>query len=359
MERLADVTARQLAEQRALDFSRWVAAQAATGAAGPEAAAAYYLDRWPRTLSHDLVRKVLVGLETKAAVAPGTTTDATWAGPLIGPKPLADSFLNIVRPQEILGQLVGVLRVPLDTPIPLWTPNAVSAAGWVGQGVMKALSAFAFTSATLTPAKIQIAVAVTKELLVLALPGSEAALRDILALQIVTGVNEEFITPARVAVANGRPGSVTNVGTLVVTQNDPVKDAAAVLAALVAARPQVTNPTLIMNVDAASALIATDHHRDLTLTGGIAFGAKAIVVPAAGKTIAALDPSAVLLSDLGVEFDASRQASIVLDSAPVSPPDENTVSVSLFQRNLVALRAERYISWKLTAAAACQYTTRA
>lgn len=357
LPRLSDLTRDQLQQHRSIDFARWVCAQAATGGSGVDAAAAFYLEHWPRTFSADLVRKSLE-LDTKAAVAVGNTTDTTWALPLVSPKPLTDAFLQIVRPQEIVGQLVGVRRVPVNTPIPVWNPTSPSSAKWVAQGAMKPIAAFAFGSATLTPAKIQCSCVVTKELLKLSVPGSEGALRDILAFQVVLGTNEEFIIPARVAVANTNPGSVTNAGTLVTTANDPALDAKAVLTALVAARPQVTNPTLIMNVDAASALIATDKHRDLALTGGIAFGAQVIVSPAAGKTIAAIDPSAVLLNDQGVEIDSSQQASILLDSAP-AVPDATTVYASLFQLNMVALRAERFVTWKLTAATACQYSTRA
>jgi hypothetical protein len=364
MPRLSDLTRDQLSYRRSLDYSRWIAARIETGGAGPAAAAARYLDKWPRSISQDLVRKALtldtqeLDLADKAAVAIGNTTDAAWAGALVTPKELRDAFLTIVRPQEIPSQLPGIRHVPLATPVPTWNPNSPSSATWIGQGVLKPITQFAFGSATVTPAKVQCGCALTRELLEFGMPDSDLAIRDVLAFQVVTGVNEEFILPARAAVANERPGSVTNAGTLVTTANDPVVDAKAVLTALQVARPTAT-PVLIMDGTAASALIATDKHRDLTLTGGIAFGAKTLVVPAAGKTIAAIDPSAVLLSDLSVEFDTSRHASIVLDSTPAAVPDEEKVYVSLFQRNLIGLRAERFISWKLTAAVACQYTTRA
>jgi hypothetical protein len=43
----------------------------------------------------------------------------------------------------------------------------------------------------------------------------------------------------------------------------------------------------------------------------------------------------------GVRLDIARHASLQMDTAPDSPPTANTVALSLFQRNMVALRAER------------------
>src|SRR4030095_1485863 len=39
----------------------------------------------------------------KAAVAPGTTTDATWAGPLVVARPLVEEFLDLLRPGTLSG----------------------------------------------------------------------------------------------------------------------------------------------------------------------------------------------------------------------------------------------------------------
>ena len=362
LDRLGDYTRDELTQIRSLDYMRWLSASAHTGNAGPATAAAHYLERWPRTYSTDLVKKCLtlerreLDLYGKAATAAGSTSDPTWAAPLAGPKEFREAFLRIVRPLDIVGQLPGVRPVPLNTPVPVWNPTSPSSATWVGQGALKPLVAFSFASAILAPTKIQVGCAVTRELLYLGAPNTAQALRDLLVFQVVTGLNEEFIVPARAAVAGERPGSVTNAGTTVVTANNPVTDAQAVLAALQAARPTAT-PVLIMDPSAAAALIATDKHRDLTLAGGTAYGAQVIVAPAAGKTIAALDPSALLVADTGMEIDANRHALIALDSAPLSTAAQ--VLTSAWQANLVALRAERFVSWKLTTAVACQHATRA
>ena len=56
-------------------------------------------------------------------------------------------------------------------------------------------------------------------------------------------------------------------------------------------------------------------------------------------------------------IDASREASLQMDSAPASPADATTVMVSLWQHNMVGLRAERFANWKRANANAVKYLT--
>ena len=71
-----------------------------------------------------------------------------------------------------------------------------------------------------------------------------------------------------------------------------------------------------------------------------------------------LQPDLILYADDGgVSIDASREASLQMDSAPASPADATTVMVSLWQTNNVGLRAERFINWKRVNANAVKYLT--
>ena len=56
-------------------------------------------------------------------------------------------------------------------------------------------------------------------------------------------------------------------------------------------------------------------------------------------------------------IDASTEASLQMDSAPASPVDATTVYASMFQMNAVALRAERYITWKRVGTNTVKYLT--
>jgi hypothetical protein len=353
---LRDLTYQQVQEQTATDFARYVKCFATTPCV--VGAGALFVEQYPHALSIDLVKRS-VELYTKAASAPGDTTNVSWAKPLVNVPALTDAFTNLLRPREVVSQLQGVLRVPPGVPVPVYTPQALSGATvWLGQGAPKRVAAFAFTTATVPRGKAALITVVTKELLKFGVAGTEGALKEILAGQVVNAVNQAFLDPANVAVPDVNPGSVTAAGTSVTTANNPVTDANAVLAALVAARPNVVLPTLIMDASAASALVNTGNQPGLTLAGGTGLGAQVIVSGAAGKTITALDTSALLLSDNGFVLDMSDQATIALDDAP-TPPTAGTIVTPLWSQNYVAFKAERLVSWKLTDATACQYSTRA
>src|SRR6266850_1812231 len=91
MERLSTFTAQQLTEWRANDFIRLLscASQRAKehGAVhlGDDfqlaMCAERFLERYPRSLNGDVVRKAF-DYQTKAAVNPGTTLEPTWGAPL-------------------------------------------------------------------------------------------------------------------------------------------------------------------------------------------------------------------------------------------------------------------------------------
>ena len=66
--------------------------------------------------------------------------------------------------------------------------------------------------------------------------------------------------------------------------------------------------------------------------------------------IVLLNQSDILLADEGgIRIDVSREASLQMDSAP---SDAAASLVSLWQENLIGLRAERWITWTRRRAAA-------
>jgi Phage head maturation protease len=76
-----------------------------------------------------------VELVLKAAVAAGTTTDATWAGPLAPITPLANEFVALLRPATILGKVPGFVQVPFNVSVAAQTGGG--SYSWVGQGAPK------------------------------------------------------------------------------------------------------------------------------------------------------------------------------------------------------------------------------
>ena len=98
--------------------------------------AAEYAKRWDDSTPE-------VALSLKAAVAPGTTTDATWAGPLVN-QTIVNDFLELLRPATILGKIPGLRNVPFNCKIPSQTAGGTY--GWVGEAKPKPLTKLAFAS---------------------------------------------------------------------------------------------------------------------------------------------------------------------------------------------------------------------
>jgi hypothetical protein len=78
--------------------------------------------------------------------------------------------------------------------------------------------------------------------------------------------------------------------------------------------------------------------------------------PTDGYPIVALNaPEILLADDGGVSIDVSREASLQMNDAPDSPETTSTILVSLWQRNMVAIKAERFITWKKGRTGAVQF----
>src|SRR5262245_21535946 len=190
-----------------------------------------------------------VELFLKAAVVAGTTTDATWAGPLAPFKPMQDEFIEYLRPATLLGRIPNLRRVPFLVSVPQQTGGAT--AQWVGENVPKPVGALAFATVTLGLTKCAIIVVITDELARNSTPSAEAVIRTDLVNAIAYLIDTEFTLPANAAVANVRPGSITNGVTPITsagtTPTNGRTDIAALISALVAANLSAAQAVLIMS----------------------------------------------------------------------------------------------------------------
>jgi HK97 family phage major capsid protein/HK97 family phage prohead protease len=306
-----------------------------------------------------------VELVLKAAVAPGNTTDATWAGPLAALTPLASEFLELLRPATILGRVPGLKQVPFNVSVPSQTGGGTYQ--WIGQGAPKPVGKLQFGTITLTPAKAAGIIVITLELARFSSPSAESVIRADMIAGMAAFLDQEFIDPTKAAVAGVSPGSITNGVTPITTAGtSPANartDIIALLNAITAANLPVSNAVLIMSETNALALtyalnpLGQPLFPDMGLDGGKIKGLTVVPSQAAGTTVAALVPEAILYADDGgVTIDVSTEASLQMDSAPMAVPDATVVMTSLWQNNLVGLRAERFINWKKARAGCVQYT---
>lgn len=316
----------------------------------------------------------------KAAVDAGTTTDADWAKPLVEYTNMASEFIEFLRPQTIIGRIPGLRRVPFNIKIPRQTGG--SSASWVGEGAPKPVSQLGFDQISLGMAKIAGIVVMTEELVRSSNPSAEAIVRQDLADTIIQLMDKDFVDPAKAAVANVSPASITNGVTPVVasgtTADDVRADVKSLFANFLAANLSLAGAVWIMKETTALSLammlnpLGQQEFAGLAIngtSGGTFFGLPVVLsenIPANagsgspvtgdGDRIILAKANDILLADDGqVMLDASNQASLQMDSAPTNPPVAATVFVSLWQMNLVGIRAERFVNWAKRRPGAVQY----
>lgn len=301
---------------------------------------------------------------TKAAVAVGTTTGATWAQPLVQYNQMADEFIEFLRPQTIVGRIPNLRRVPFNISMPRQTSGG--SAYWVGEGAPKPLTSLAFDQVTLRWTKLATIAVISEELARFSQPSAETILRDQLAAAVIQQMDADFVNPANAGTANVKPASITNGVTAVVssggTEAAVNADIQAVFAPFIAANLAPTNAVWIMSATNALGLslmknaLGQRAFPDVNMNGGTFYGMPVVVSEAVGNIVVLANAQDILLADDGqVSVDSSREASLQMDNAPANPADATTVLVSLWQHNLLAIRAERYINWVKARAASVQY----
>jgi HK97 family phage major capsid protein len=320
--------------------------------------------RWPDTPE--------VEIALRAAVAAGTTSDTTNAGPLVVQQNIASEFAQLLVPATIIGRIPGLRAVPFNIKVPRATQNPTGY--WVGEGKVKPLSAMAFDSVTLGIAKVAGIVPITEELLRFSSPAAEGIILDGLRDALAYRTDRDFLDPSK-AADDISPASLTN-GVSAITPTGSTADAfrddlGSMLANYMAANQNVgglvlvTTSTMAMRLSLMRNTLGNKEFPDITINGGFLEGIPVITSeniaaptgsPFDGTLIVAINASEVMLADEGgIEIDVSREASLQMDSTPDSPETASTIAVSLWQHNMVAFKAERFINWKKRRAEAVQY----
>lgn len=308
--------------------------------------------------------------KTKAAVAGGNTTDATWAAPLVQYQQYADDFVEFLRPQMIIGKfgtngIPALRRVPFNVTIGGQTSGG--SAGWVGEAAPKPVTKFDFANVNLRWAKIAGITVISEELARMSTPGAEGLLRDQMAQVVIARADIDFIDPDKAAVANVSPASIVNGVAPVVSGGgnsaaEVRADIRALFAAWITGNVNPASAVFIMSPGTALALSLMYNDLDsarvfpnITMNGGSLEGIPVIVSQyaaqvqdggSAGSLVILANASDIFLSeDAGVDIAVSREASIQMNDAPDNPATAATVFTSMFQTNQLAIRAELFINW--------------
>jgi HK97 family phage major capsid protein len=349
---LSDLTAARAHDLNVRDLMRVLCAKTF----GSGDAIGYYLARWENTdpeKNWPLVRARFDALttygdtlRTKAAIGPGTTTDPTWAKPLVTPA-MVGGFLALLRATSVLGK-IPFTAAPFNTKLAAQTAGASST--WVTESSVKPITKLGFANVTLPIAKCQSIVVVTAELMRLAAPNSEGLLATTIRDEVVTFTDATLLSTSAVA---GAPPGILNGITPVTDTGSLAGNLTALVAKFFTDRPQPIAPVVICSSAVASKIAALDLGRDVTVNGGTLLGLPVAVSPGAGANVIALDAPALFVADEGVDLDVSTQAAIEMTDAPTGTAA--SVVTSLYQANLAGIRAERFIYWALAIPTAVQY----
>jgi HK97 family phage major capsid protein len=310
---------------------------------------------------------------TKSTVNAANTTDSTWAGPLVTYNNLTSEFIELLRADSILSRIPGLRKVPFNVKVPRETSEMTGY--WVPQGSPKPLTAGAFDTVTLDFTKVAGITLQTQELLRFSQPSSETLLVKSLTAAINKLIDNDFLDPSKAAVSGESPASIT-YGTSAITASGQTVDAFRadfrdLLAAYTAGNYSLSGLVLVMSQTQAMrlSLLRTDfasrEFPDIGVNGGFLEGIPVITSeniaanggsPADGRIIVALSANNILLADDGgVEVDISTEASLQQESAPDSPATASTVMISLWQRNMVGIRCERFVNWVKARSGAAVY----
>lgn len=308
----------------------------------------------------------------KAAVAAGSTTDTTWAGPLVQYNDMTSEFIELLRPQTIIGRLNSVRRVPFNIRIPRQTAGTSGA--FVGEGLPTPVKKLDFDNITLPWAKASTIVVITAELAKMSNPSAEALVRQDLIDGLSQYLDKRLIDPAYPGVAAVSPASLTNGVTA-------VQSTGSTLAALDAnVRTVMTTfadnelglaaGVWVMSASMAIRLSMMRTNQDfkafpeLSVNGGSFYGLPVIVsnnVVGSGSPgdqyLVLIDQSNVLLADDGqVMIDVSTEASIEMNDAPAGGA---TSLRSLWQNGLMGVKVDRWIYWTKRRSTAVQFIDKA
>ena len=338
-------------------FARYVMDMAA--AQGVPATALEWSKRWDDADQTEIIRRLSFGeMDTKAV--PGTVPAATgqWGDDLV--YPVTQGFLELLMPATILGKISGWYRVPFNVRVPIMTAG-MTTVNWVAEAAAKPVGEMAFDVVTLTYAKIAGIVVLSEELVRLSTPSAQQTVSNQLVRDIAKFIDLQLLD-STVTETTSRPAALTNgVTGAAATGTDLdafIRDLNTALATFDTALIDtanlaiVTTPALGRAISGMLTPFGSPYFPTMNPRGGTVQGFQVVVSPScpSGNVIYISPENVLLADDGGVSIDASTQAT--LDMAGGNSP-----TFSLWQKNCIGVRAERWIRWKKARSAAVTRTT--
>lgn len=355
--RAGDVVVKEL--PKGTGFTRYVMAMAATKGAPVEAIE--FAKRWNDTPEVvDYIRSQHI-MKTGPGMVGSDSTESpdSWGGHLAYQNNLAAEFVELLYPATLIGRMSGWRSIPFN--VRVGVQDSGSTVNWVGEAAAKPVSGMDFSEVTMTYSKIAGIVVLTDELVRLSTPSAEATVRTDLVKAIAKFMDEQMLD-STVTATTSRPAALTNgvTGTAASGYDADAlyTDLNDVLAGYDNAETGIENihvlttPAVARGISTMRNALGQFEFNGMTPQGGTLLGFPVLVsnsVPESNIVFVKTDE--VWLADDGqVSIDASREATIDMAGG-------DTPAFSLWQKNCVGVRAERWIRWQKRRASAVQRIT--
>jgi HK97 family phage major capsid protein len=301
----------------------------------------------------------------KTAVPAGTSTDATWGGPLVLPATVSSEFVALLRGLSVLGRL-NTRPAPFNCKFSRATTG--TSAAWVGEGKGAPVSKMDFDGLQLGVSKIVALAVLTDELMRNSTPAAAALVSADLAVTVATFLDASLLNPDLAGVPGESPASITFGAPQFVSSGNSFANVTNDLKLMM--RSLATSPgvrlrdaTWIMSETvAATWCTLTNTNSDFAFdelgpAGGFLFklpvlttGTLATPGSPTEEIVTLVDAQHIALADEGdVGVEVGRHPTLQMLTDPVSGA---TQQVSLWAQNLVGLKITRFCNFLLRRAGA-------
>lgn len=295
----------------------------------------------------------LIAATIKAQVSPMDRSDL-----VSGTAPLSEAITEILRPRTIVGHL-NVMRAPNRVRLIMQTSAAQG--GFVAPGQPIPASAMSFDSlGQFDGYRVAAIVSITEELARSVSPAAALMISSDIVKVLGPAFDQAFLDPSNAGITGTRPASVTSQG---VSFSSSGATVAAIDADFLLMWNGVTDANVpTENLDWIMHPQTFGYLSLLRSSGSLAFpsisangtllGARILTSTACtdqnsppAKFISLIDGASILVADEDrAELDISTEASLQMSDSPAAGAQN---LVSLYQANLIGIRAQRYIDWRL------------
>jgi len=304
--------------------------------------AAEVLESWnaPEIVKNAVRQKALIG----------ATNNQDFGEALVDYQNLTSEFIELVRKKTAVDKLAPKMRqVPFNIKMP--KQNSAVSVGWVGETKRKPTTNPTYGSVTLSKSKVAGIVILSEELIRWSNPKADRLVRDDFVEATAQFIDADFFDPDK-AETEESPASPLNGVVAVPSSGETAAqieaDLLAVMKSVTDAGMSLDGATWVMSETRAAKLstlrdaLGKKYFEEMNITGSRYLYTLPVEISSGcdDKIVLVLPSEIMLADDEFMDFAVSTEASINLgtDAAPQW--------LNVFEQNLVAIRAERFIRWK-------------